>query len=190
MEQIATLLFISIGLFILFIGVLIWAFAKQNSSLKWMAFILFSGFVISTFYTAYTFFTKALHKIEALVKPRSGEEIYLALFGPPKTNCVKVTNQIDQVIPKVDFAIWLEFETCPIELQRVLSQKEYSLTELSLNQYELDHVPLLDSVSWFKPSTLGDTIYVFENSSPDHRNIQTLWTNRDSTKVFLRDIAD
>ncbi|MBC7412521.1 MAG: hypothetical protein H7331_08735 [Bacteroidia bacterium] len=36
----------------------------------------------------------------------------------------------------------------------------------------------------------GDTIIVYEYSTNNSKNIQTIWTNLDSTKVFIRDIFD
>ena len=55
-----------------------------------------------------------------MLKPRTGDEIYSALFGKTNNSCLKVLNQQDQIVPKIDYAIWLHFKTCPNELNRIL----------------------------------------------------------------------
>jgi hypothetical protein len=128
-------------------------------------------------------------KVRETFRSRTGEEIYEALFGKQKTNCVSILNYQDQIIPKIDYAIWLQFETCPEELKRILSKHEFSGSKVSTDKWN-GKAPYGETIKWFNPKTLGDSIMVYEYSSDDRRNIQTIWANLDSTKVFVRDIFD
>lgn len=151
---------------------------KKNKRLKLIAILLLFVFIV-LFYI----------KVSETFRSRTGEEIYEALFGKQKTTCVSILNYQDQIIPKIDYAIWLQFETCPEELKRVLSKHEFSAGKVSADKWN-GKVPYGETIKWFNPKTLGDTIMVYEYSTDDSRNIQTIWTNLDGTKVFVRDIFD
>lgn len=133
--------------------------------------------------------SKSYNRFAETLKPRSGDEIYDALFEQRETNCVKILNYQDQVVPKIDYAIWLEFETCPQELKRILSQYEFTTEKRSTTKWD-PTISFGKSLEWFKPKTLGDNIIIYEYSSDDGRRIQTIWANLDSTKVFVRDVLD
>ena len=89
-------------------------------------------------WTGYQFVTKSYKKVADILKPRTDDEIYNALFGKRKFDCVNVLNKQDQVIPKIDYAIWLQFETCPEELKRILSQHEFTSEKISTSGLEVD----------------------------------------------------
>lgn len=149
-------------------------------------FIIFLGFAG---WTSFKLVTKSYNKVADTLRPRSGDEIYNALFDNRQTDCVKVLNYQDQVVPKIDYAIWLHFETCPEELKRILSRHEFSGGKVETNSWD-GKIPYGETLDWFKPTTLGDTIMVYEYSTGNSRNIQTIWASLDSTKVFCRDILD
>lgn len=136
---------------------------------------------------------RVLHKTYASVtgalRPRSGQEIYAALLGPPLANCVQVLNYQDQTVPRIDYAIWLHYRTCPDELRRVLTRHSFAQGQL-VSTSGIASVPYGEVISWFKPAAIGDTVVVYEYTSANGRNTQTLWVSPDSTNVFLRDIAD
>src|SRR5690606_39355592 len=67
--------------------------------------------------------SKTYNKVTETLSPRTGDEIYDALFDKRQTDCIKILNFQDQVVPKIDYAIWLHFETCPDELKRILSER-------------------------------------------------------------------
>jgi hypothetical protein len=177
------LTFLVFGLFFLF-GI----FRKNKKLLlaSFFAFIVFLGFAS---WTGFKFVTKSYNKVAVTLRPRNGDEIYDALFGKRQTECVKVLNYQDQVVPKIDYAIWLHFETCPAELKRILSGHEFSGGKVTTNGWD-GKIPNGETLDWFKPTTLGDTIMVYEYSTDNGRNVQTIWTSLDSTKVFCRDILD
>ncbi len=150
---------------------------------------LFFTFILCVGWTGYKIVSKTYNKVADTFKMRTGNEIYDALFGKRKTNCVKILNFQDQVVPKIDYAIWLHSETCPSELKRILSKHDYNSEKLSTNNWN-GKIPLGETLDWFNPKTLGDTIMVYEYSTNDSRNVQTIWINIDSTEVFVRDIFD
>ena len=175
--------------FLLFLVTLILGLTKKNKKLKLTALLLFFAFIGLTVWTGFKLLSKTYNKVTETFRPRTGEEIYEALFDNKQNDCIKVLNFQDQVVPKIDYAIWLHFETCPDELKRILSRHDFSEEKLSTAKWD-GKIPYGETLEWFNPTTLGDTILVYEYSTNDSRNIQTIWTNLDSTKVFVRDILD
>ena len=140
-------------------------------------------------WTGYTVIHRTAHKLTGALAPRTGEEIYRALFGPGQSDCVKVTHAQDQVIPRIDPAIWLQFKTCPAELQRILSLHPFDFGKVPTASWT-EGVPYGETIDWVNPQAMGDTILVFEYARDDGKNIQTLWASTDSTQVLCRDILD
>ena len=177
------LTFLVFGLFLLF------GLFRKNRKLLLTSVFAFIVFLSFAGWTGFKFVTKSYNKVADTLRPRNGDEIYDALFGKRQTACVKILNYQDQVVPKIDYAIWLHFETCPEELKRILSRHEFSGGKVATNGWD-GKIPYGETLDWFKPTTLGDTIIVYEYSTENNRNIQTIWTSLDSTKVFCRDILD
>jgi hypothetical protein len=163
--------------------------AKKNKRLKLTSFILFLVFLCLTCWTIFTFVDKSYQHVKESFRPRTGDEIYDALFGKRQSDCITILNYQDQVVPKIDYAIWLSFETCQKELKRILSKHTFTVEKLPTATLN-GKIPYGENLKWFNPTTLGDTLMVYEYSSYDSRNIQTIWVNLDSTKVFVRDILD
>ncbi|MBD2770251.1 hypothetical protein IC235_20385 [Hymenobacter sp. BT664] len=174
-------------LFAAFLALLIAGLIKQSKRA-----IIFSGFALFLFacsavWTGYTFASKSYCKISDVLKPRTGQEIYSALFGDPQHDCVKVINQQDQDVPIIDYAIWLEFETCPEELQRILSLHHFTSKKAATQGWNTQG-PFTDA-NWFKPEALGDTVLVFEYLKANG-NGQTIYAGLDSTKAYCIDVRD
>jgi len=189
MKLIITLTIITALIFNIFILTLIFGWTKKNKKLKITALYAFIAFLSLGGLTGYKLVTKSYYKVTKTLKPRTGDEIYDGLFGKRETNCVKVLNYQDQVVPKIDYAISLHFETCSSELKRILSRHEFSAEKLPTKEWNAK-IPYGETLHWFNPTTLGDTIMVYEYSTTKNRNIQTLWTTLDSTEIFCRDILD
>lgn len=189
MKELITLTVISGLAFLLFLATLILGLTKKNKKLKLTSLLLFFAFIGLTGWTGFKFVSKSYNKVTETFRPRTGDEIYDALFDKRQTNCIKILNYQDQVVPKIDYAIWLHFEACPSELNRILSRHEFTAEKLSTSKWD-GKIPYGETLEWFNPTTLGDTIMVYEYSTNNSRNIQTIWTNLDSTKVFVRDILD
>jgi len=189
MKELIILTVISGIAFLIFLVTLILGFIKKNKKLKLTSLMLFFAFIGLTAWTGFKFVNKTCNKVTETLRPRTGEEIYDTLFDKRQTDCVKILNYQDQVVPKIDYAIWLHFETCPSELKRILSRHEFTAEKLSTTKWD-GKIPYGETLEWFNPTTLGDTIMVYEYSTNNSRNIQTIWMNLDSTKVFVRDILD
>ncbi len=187
-----TIIFLAILTILLFIGfliLLIIGLVKKRKSLIFSSiFILVISLGLGG-WTGITITKKSFNKVKESLKPRTGKEIYIALFGKPTSDCVKVLNKLDQEFPVIDYAIWLHFETCPSELKRILLQHDYSYSKLSTTGWSGD-IPAGENIDWFNPKSIGDTVLVFEYSKDDYGNIQTLWASLDSTIVYCRDIND
>jgi hypothetical protein len=189
MKELIILTVISGFTFLVFLMTLFLGFTKKNKKLKLTALLLFFAFIGLTTWAGAKFVSKTYNKVAETLKPRSGDEIYDALFDRRQTDCIKILNYQDQVVPKIDYAIWLHFESCPDELKRILSKHEFTTEKLSTAKWD-NKIPYGETLDWFNPMTLGDSIIVYEYSTNDRKNIQTIWTNLDSTKVFVRDILD
>lgn len=189
MNKLILLIIISGLTFLLFGLFLLFGIFRKNKKLLLASVFAFVVFLCFAGWAGYKFATKSYKKVTEILRPRSGDEIYDALFDNRQTDCVKILNYQDQVVPKIDYAIWLHFETCPEELKRILSRYEFSGGKVATNGWD-GKIPLGETLDWFKPTTLGDTILVYEYSTENSRNIQTIWTSLDSTKVFCRDILD
>ncbi len=99
-------------------------------------------------------------------------------------NCIKILNYQDQVIPKIDYAIWLHLRTCPKELKRILSKHDFRLEKAFIENWNRE-IPFGETLDWFKPITLGNTFTAYEYSTNNNRNIQTIWTNLDLSEIYL-----
>lgn len=187
METIIILIILTILLFVGFLISLIIGLMKKRRKLIIISIFIFIIFVGFGGWTGMTIAKKSINKVKEALKPRTGKEIYVALFGDPKNDCIKVISKQDQEFPVIDYAIWLHFETCPSELERILSQHDYDYNKLSTTDWSGD-IPYGETIDWFNPKSIGDTVLVFEYSTNNSKNIQTLWTSLDSTVVYCRDI--
>jgi hypothetical protein len=139
-------------------------------------------------YTGYKFISKSYNKVTSFLKPRAGEEIYKALYGKSLSGCVKILHYQDQVVPKIDYAIWLHFKTCPDELNRILAIQHYDSKTISTSGI-ISCGPSANE-NWFRPELLGDSILVFYYKKDEYGNGQEIYCNLDSTEVYCKDILD
>jgi energy-coupling factor transporter transmembrane protein EcfT len=174
--------------FFLFIVTLISGLKKKNKKLKLTSLLLFFAFIGLTAWTGFKFVSKTYNKVTETLRPRTGDEIYDALFGKRKTNCIKILNYQDQVIPKIDYAICLHFETCPAEMKRILAKHNFKMEKQATKGW--NNTGPLANENWFKPESLGDSVLVFKYSKDDYGNGQTIYSSVDSTRIFCIDILD
>jgi len=184
MKEIFIWVIISSLLFIGFLAAVVFAFIRRKKINIVIVFISLLFLSSSALWTVYLAVSKSYNRVVAILAPRTGHEIYVALFGETKYSCLNVLNHQDQFIPKIDYAIWLYFETCPEEMKRILSRQKYEAETYSTKGWNGK------GPNWFKPETLGDSIRVFTYRKDDFGNIQELYSSLDSTKAFCIDILD
>jgi len=172
-----------IGMLTLVIGI-----SKKNKVLRIVSFVIFIGFFPVAGTTGYKLINKSYNKVANAFKPRTGDEIYDALFGPRHFNCVKILNHLDQVVPKIDYAILLHFKTCPGEMKRILTQNEFISQKSASKDLTIDG-PSATKI-WFNPASMHDSLLIFTYKKDEYGNGQTLYTSLDSTEVFCIDIVD
>jgi len=173
---------------LIFILTFVFGFLKKKRKLKLFSIFAFIAFMGLACLTGFKVVSKSYHKFNSALKPRTGQEIYNALFDKPQFDCVRVLHHQDQVVPKIDYAIWLHFETCPDELKRILSRHKYS-GEIKSTKY-LDADGPSANEKWFNPAILGDSVFVFSYKMDEYGNGQTIYSSLDSTKVYCIDIID
>lgn len=188
MREIIGYLLVSGVLFVGLAGLLVAAILRKPrrrlGAYAAVCLLLLAGTVVRA---AYLLVRKSYAHLVAVGRPRTGSEIYAALFGPLAA-CLKVTNKQDQVVPRIDDAIWLEFETCPAELRRILAQRKYVAMREATSNWSTDG-PLAGS-NWFKPEALGDSALIFRYRKDDYGNGQTIFAALDSTKAYCMDVQD
>jgi flagellar basal body-associated protein FliL len=188
MKEIITLIIVSALLFLAFIISAILGFTKKSSILKSASLIVLLAFLVCAVWTGYKMANKTYSKVAQAFKPRTGDEIYEALYGKRQTNCVNILDYQDQVIPKIDYAIWLHFKTCKAELKRILSLHSYEYQVVSTHKWNTQGPTANEN--WFKPESLGDSILTFIYSKDNYGNGQYIYSSLDSTEVFVKDILD
>jgi len=188
MKEILLLTIISGLLFIGFLTILIVGLIKKKRKFVFIAIVILFFSICSGGWTTYLFVSKSYDRVTNIFKPRTGEEIYTALFGKTGNKCVKVLKYQDQIVPKIDYAIWLHFETCPDELKRILQLHNFQAERKSTEDWQSDG-PLAND-NWFKPETLGDTVLVFHYEKDEYGNGQPIYSSLDSTKVYCIDVLD
>lgn len=188
MKELVLLTFITGLSFLLFLVTFIFGLTRSNKKLKVAALFFCFVFLGLAGWTGIKFISKSYNKVTKTFRPRTGDEIYDALFGQRQTNCIKVLNYQDQVVPKIDYAIWLHFDTCPQELKRILEAHNFTLERKATKGWHSEG-PLANQ-DWFKPESLGDTILVFKYAKDEYGNGQTIYSSLDSTKAFCVDILD
>ncbi len=135
--------------------------------------------------------TQTVAVVKQNFKPRTGNEIYFALFGKPVDKCLRVINKKDQVVPRLDCCIWLEFETCQKELNRIIGQQRYKTTKY-ISSDTLSYVPTYSPKPlWWTPRLLGDSVIVMQDFNFDNPNRDKIliFTN-DSSHAYYCDMAD
>jgi len=140
---------------------------------------------------AYTKGSEILIDVKKSFEPRTGEEIYNTLFGPPADNCLTVLNKTDQIVPRLDCCIWLDFRTCPLELRRIIALEKYKSTVYnSIDTAE--YIPTYSPMPvWWTPYKLNKTITVlttYDTANPNRNKI--LIFAKDSSHAYYCDMAD
>jgi hypothetical protein len=189
MIEISSLVALTCGFGGLAVALLLFGLTKRNRRYLYAAGVSLALGSSLAGWTIYRTLHKAYDHVAAAIRPRTGEEIYTALFGSALPGCRQIIDYQDQVVPKIDYAIWLKYRTCPQELKRVLAQYPYA-REVVASASPLPMVPNGEEVAWFRPKLLGDTVIVYEYTTLNGRNSRRFWTSLDSTNVFYQDILD
>ena len=162
---------------------------KKNNLVPAIGFLILT--ICSGSWVLYNLISKSYNKISGAFRKRTGLEMYSALFGNPVNKCLAVLNQQDQYIPRIDCCIWLEFRTCPTELNRIIQQKEY-VSRVFAAMDTTSYMPGFSPIpEWWKPQRLGDSVIVIQDidlNDPNHAKI--LIIPKDSTHAFYCDMAE
>jgi hypothetical protein len=182
---------VSVIFFIAFVFFFIMGMTKKYKKdlLISAVFFFLSGAMAIWGFTVFA--DKAIGYTGRFFRPRTGMEIYTALFKAPETKCVSVPNHKDQLVPRLDCCIWLEIRTCPQEIIRIVAQRNYTSTThfaSDTSGYVPDYSPRPD---WWTPIELGDSVTVlrdFTFDDPNHDKVLVI--SKDSTHAFYCDMAD
>lgn len=188
MKEILLLIILTGVSFIVFLITLIIGIVKGNNKAFIICGISFIAMIVAAVFAITTTVSKSIHKIKEVTEPRTGMEIYTALFDKPKDSCVEIIDYQDQVVPRIDYAITLHFYTCTNEIKRITSLKNYTVTRAATDEFVLDTTTANNT--WFKPNLLGDSLIVYKHHVDGSVNSQTIYTNTKQTEAYAIDIAD
>lgn len=124
--------------------------------------------------------------VDESLKQRSGNEIYANLFYE-KPECVVVKESQDQVIPKIDYAIWLHVSTCPIEVNRIAKIKKTDFVKVQTINMSAQKPSAGNN--WFTPELMGESILIL-NTLNEYHNGQIIYCSLDSAEMYIKDIFD
>lgn len=201
-------LLLTIGFLFLFIVLLFVGISQKKRKPIYIGLIFFLLAIPAGLYTSFLFARQAYKAISSgkvkISNPlkRSGMDIYIALLNKPTENCVTVINSQDHFIPRVDCCIWLEFKTCPNEIERIIATKKLTPTFITHTTHsrdstleaivEIDKSPeYIPKPEWFKPGSLGEGYQIMRKHSqndPNHHLI--LYFSKDSTRAYYCDLAE
>jgi hypothetical protein len=183
------IILLGISSMIMIIGSVIFFFiaiAKKKMPLFYFALLLSFAGVGTGLFAGYKFLYKSYVKISDSLKPRTGEEIYAALFDGNPNECTKVIEKQDQVVPVIDVAIYLHFKTCESELNRILKQQQYVKSVLVKNEEDTTSNSI--NPDWFEPLKMDDSVYVYTYKKDDFGNYQSLFVSKKKDEVYCKDV--
>ena len=122
-----TMIFLFIGSIIFFLIAII----KKKMPLFYLALLLSFVGVGTGFFICYKFLYKSYSKISKSLEPRTGEEIYATLFDGNPNECTNVIEKQDQVVPKIDVAIYLHF-TRGMNFNQIANQLGYHRASIKI----------------------------------------------------------
>lgn len=188
MKEVISLLLITGISFLVFLVFLLIGIIKKNLRLVLISVLIFVISSVVGVWSIIVVTKKAYDRFSELAEPRSGFIIYTSLFGQPHSDCLEMINYKDQLIPKIDVAIWLHFKTCPEELGRIVRRKEFKMEKIAAANLHFEQQPSANE-NWFDPKKLGDTVLIF-TWYDERNNGQEIYCSTDSTEVYLKDIFD
>jgi hypothetical protein len=190
MKEMFFLVILSGFLFFLFLGLLIAGLALKKKMLAWSSAGVFLFCILSTVYTINRAISKAVNKVQSVAAPRPAPEIYEAILGTPVAACVQILESKDQLVPRLDPGIFLHFKSCPAEVKRLLARHNYQFRKISPGDPLANLRSSPGAPEWFRPFSLNDTIYEYSFDELENQSWQTLYVSRDSTQIYLQDLAD
>ncbi|MGI4763108.1 MAG: hypothetical protein ACRYF0_20510 [Janthinobacterium lividum] len=140
----------------------------------------------------YVVWHKAKGRVAHALKPRTGDEIYRALFGPALPGCLHVLQYQDQIVPRLDCCIWLEFTACPAEIKRILANDTaFRAVNQAVPALLPDTAHYSPTPAWWRPGKLGRAALRRQKFRPSNPNRdQILIFSPDSTHAYYCDMAD
>lgn len=183
MSTIVTWIVVSIVLGVICLALAIMAIAKRQLGYLYGSL---GALGLATLCAAMALFRTAERSVEELrayTTPRSGPEIYAALFGPPINNCVQVLLHDDALVPKLDNVIRLHVRTCPEEIRRIVAQGRYTQESSMKLSYTAENEA-------YSIHQLGEDATTLNWTVSDGRHWRTLHFRPDSTELIIIDILD
>ena len=192
MKEIIGLLVLAVGLLIAAVGGLFHGIAaRRRRVLSWALASLLLGLGVAG-WAVYRVSYKSYRHVAKAMRPRTGEEIYMALFGRAQPGCLRVIHHQDQLVPRLDCCIWLEFKACPAEIKRILANDTaFRPVRQMVPALLPDTANYSPKPIWWRPGKLGRAVLLRQKFQPNNPNRdQLLIFSPDSTHAYYCDMAD
>lgn len=175
--------------FLAFFGLLITSLLKRSNAMV--------GAAILSLLIAVGTGVGAIHEANNLgptaaipvIVPRSGIDMYNAMFGPSVNTCVSVTHHHDRLVPGIDKAIRIRARTCAAELRRVLDIVAYNSVRGSSNG-----VPKPTGGAYasgdFAPEALGDSVLCHHRELTTNGPTRWIYMRLDSSEMVAVDMME
>jgi hypothetical protein len=183
MSSILPWVLVAISLGALCMVLLIWAILARKFSILYVALGILALAGLAAAMAMYRLAERSVDELRNLATPRTGEQIYDALFGPATDACVRIIAFDDAVIPKLDNVIHLHAHTCPAEVRRILASTPYTRDSTELSS--ADNVP-----ARFATALLGSDAITLQATLEEGKHWRTLHLRADSSALIVHDIAD
>jgi hypothetical protein len=161
---------------------LIWAILARKFSVLYVALAVLALAGLTAAVAMYRFAERSVDELHALATPRTGPEIYAALFGTPDT-CVRIIAFDDALLPKLDNVIHLHARTCPAEVRRILATTTYTRDTTALTSAN-------NAPPRFATALLGSDALTLQATLQEGKHWRTLHLRADSTALIVHDIVD
>ncbi|RZJ71784.1 hypothetical protein [Flavobacterium sp.] len=178
MTEITMWSILTLLVFATFLAMLVLGFKNKNRKVIKVAFLALFCSLSCAIWTIHLNAIKSYSQLSNVFTPRTGDEIYNAMFGQLRFDCVKVLNYQDRVIPMIDSEIKLHFKTCPQEIKKILIPNTFKAKIMVASE-------LAPGDGWFRPETLGESILFFE-AKDKKGNTVNIYASRDCTNCFAR----
>jgi hypothetical protein len=159
------------------------AIAKRRMAYLYGSFGVLGLAILCAAMAFYLTAERTVAELRAYATPRSGADIYAALFGPPINKCKQVLDHDDALIPKLDNVIRLHVRTCPEELRRIVAQGRYTEESSMKLSYTAENEA-------YSIHQLGEDATTLNWTVSDGRHWRTLHFRPDSTELIVIDILD
>lgn len=178
--------------FLILLIISIFKKSKKTGVFALLPLVIFVGLAVVI---AFKIYRKGKQFVTDISTARTGIEVYTDWFGKPQTNCVSIPHFFDPVIPVIDAELWLDIQTCPAEVARMIKANNFVESD-GQSDFSYDFLDKITSDSLYKEWATEmymkrwAKVYRYKDMDTNEQFPTTLLVSKDSTHAFLLDISN